>query len=308
VNPDRIRARLERLLLPLVIVAAALGVAVTGPGRAGVRHDGIDIVLAVLVFCSALAVPDGAASSLRRLGPRLGLVLVAATVALPPIALGLGRLLGSADLRHGVLSVGVAPAEVASVGITGIAGGDVAVAAALLVASVVVSVMVAGPILSLLAGVSVSSGHVLVTLVVVVGLPLAVGLVVRRLVDLSPTAADSSAVTSMVAVLVLVELVASQVHLSSSYAAVAGVLVAVIAVSAGVGWALGRLFPSGAALAVLLHVSMRDFAVASGIASAAFGAPATGPLGIYGVLVIGWGAIVASRRRGGDGTAGSVPH
>jgi predicted Na+-dependent transporter len=274
------------------------------------RHDGIDIVLAVLVFCSALAVPEGAASSLRRLGPRLGLVLVVATAALPLVALGLGRLLGSGDLRHGVLSVGVAPAEVASVGITGIAGGDVAVAAALLVASVVVSVVVAGPILSLLAGVSVSSGHVLVTLVLVVGLPLAAGLVVRRLVDLSapPTAADTSDIVSIVAVLVLVELVASQVHLSSSYAAVAGVLVAVIAVSAGVGLLLSRLFPSGAALAVLLHVSMRDFAVASGIASAAFGAPATGPLGIYGVLVIGWGALVASRRGGGDGTAGSVPH
>jgi predicted Na+-dependent transporter len=184
------------------------------------------------------------------------------------------------------------------------------VAAALLVASVVVSVVVAGPILSLLAGVSVSSGHVLVTLVLVVGLPLAAGLVVRRLVDLSapPTAADTSDIVSIVAVLVLVELVASQVHLSSSYAAVAGVLVAVIAVSAGVGLLLSRLFPSGAALAVLLHVSMRDFAVASGIASAAFGAPATGPLGIYGVLVIGWGALVASRRGGGDGTAGSVPH
>jgi hypothetical protein len=43
-------------------------------------------------------------------------------------------------------------------------------------------------------------------------------------------------------------------------------------------------------------VSMRDFAVASGIAAAAFGSAATGPLGIYGVLVIAWGAVVARRR------------
>jgi hypothetical protein len=79
VSPGRIKAGLERLLLPLVVAVATLGVAAAGPGRAVVRHDGIDIVLAVLVFCSALAVPEGAASSVRRLGLRLGVVLVVAT-------------------------------------------------------------------------------------------------------------------------------------------------------------------------------------------------------------------------------------
>jgi len=51
---------------------------------------------------------------------------------------------------------------------------------------------------------------------------------------------------------------------------------------------------------VLLNVSMRDFAVASGIAAAAFGPAATAPLGIYGVLVIAWGTLIArvvKRRR-----------
>jgi hypothetical protein len=38
---------------------------------------------------------------------------------------------------------------------------------------------------------------------------------------------------------------------------------------------------------------MRDFAVASGIAAAAFGPAAAAPLGIYGVLVMAWGALVA---------------
>jgi len=42
---------------------------------------------------------------------------------------------------------------------------------------------------------------------------------------------------------------------------------------------------------VILHVSMRDFAVASAIATSAFGPPAAAPLGLYGVVVLGWGAL-----------------
>jgi predicted Na+-dependent transporter len=290
------KSRLEWALLPLVAVVAVIGIAGPAPGRSIVAHDGIDLILALLVFVSALSVPAAAGASLRRLGPRLGIVLLVATLVLPLVTLGLGRILGAADLRHGVLSVGVAPAEVASVGLTGIAGGDVAVAAALLVASVIVSVLVAGPILSLLAGVSVSSGQVLVTLALVVALPLLIGLFVTRRWDLPPASTDAAELVAILAVLALLELVASQVHLSAAYLEAGGVLVGVIGCSAVLGWALGRLFDPGPARAVLLHVSMRDFAVASGIAAAAFGSAATGPLGIYGVLVIAWGAVVARRR------------
>jgi hypothetical protein len=37
---------------------------------------------------------------------------------------------------------------------------------------------------------------------------------------------------------------------------------------------------------------MRDFAVAAGIAASAFGTAAAAPLGIYGVMVLVFGAIV----------------
>jgi hypothetical protein len=38
---------------------------------------------------------------------------------------------------------------------------------------------------------------------------------------------------------------------------------------------------------------MRDFAIAAGIATAAFGPAAAAPLGIYGILVLLFGAAVA---------------
>jgi hypothetical protein len=97
---------------------------------------------------------------------------------------------------------------------------------------------------------------------------------------------------------VLVWLVSGQVRLSAAYAALAGVLVALIAASAAIGLLLAWRLESPARTAVLLNVSMRDFAVASGIAAAAFGPAAAAPLGIYGVLVMAWGALVARAANG----------
>ena len=53
--------------------------------------------------------------------------------------------------------------------------------------------------------------------------------------------------------------------------------------------------PRPGATAVVLPVAMRDFAVAAGIATAAFGPAAAAPLGAYGVLVLLLGAVLARR-------------
>jgi predicted Na+-dependent transporter len=309
----RIQPLLERWLLGLVVLFAAAGLAAPFPARAVVDHHGIDATLAVLVFVSGVSVPAGALSTLRRLAFRLVAVLALATAILPLLALGASRIVGSAELRHGILAIGVAPAEVASVGLAGMAGGDVVVAAMLLVASALLSVVVAGPVLSLLGGTDVAIGGVIENLALVVGLPLAVGLVagwaVRRdaaapsltrpasaglaLPSVGERVVEGAEVVSTVAVLILVALVASQVHLSWSYAVVVGALALLLAGSVALGLAVGSLFAAGARHSVLLHVSMRDFAVASGIAAAAFGPASTGPLGVYGLLVIAWGSVVA---------------
>jgi predicted Na+-dependent transporter len=49
----------------------------------------------------------------------------------------------------------------------------------------------------------------------------------------------------------------------------------------------------------MLTVSMRDFAIAAGLATSAFGAAAAAPLGLYGVVVLVWATAVAgfARRR-----------
>jgi predicted Na+-dependent transporter len=299
---------LERSILGLVIVAAVLGWRLPGVPRLLDRHQAISIVLAILVFASALTVPAGVIQRVRALAPRLGLVVIATSVALPVLAFALSRLLSPGALRDGVLAVGVAPAEVASVAITGIAGGEVGAAAVLLVASTFICVVVAGPILALVGSHGVSSVHVLISLILVVGLPLGAGLAVKRLVAIGERVEVGAQAVAIVAVIVLVWLVSGQVRVSAAYGTLLAVLVTLILASAALGALLAWRAEPRAQASVVLTVSMRDFAVASGIAAAAFGPASAAPLGLYGVLVMAWGAVVAwasNRRRRRASSPGS---
>jgi hypothetical protein len=184
-----------------------------------------------------------------------------------------------------------------------IAGGEAAVCAALLAASTIITVVAAGPILSLLGGsVIVSSAGLLGNLALVIALPLAAGVAVHAVWSPGPALDAVIRLVTVLALLVLLWQVASQIRLDSAYTRVIIALVVYVAGSAVLGKVLaaGAVFnwpgppatAAGRATAVLLPVAMRDFAVAAGIASAAFGPAAAAPLGAYGVLVLLVGSAV----------------
>ena len=129
------------------------------------------------------------------------------------------------------------------------------------------------------------------TLAAVVALPLAAGIVVRwRLpTAVAARAEKPAALAALVTVALLVALIAAEVHLSARYLSVGLALVAFLAGSACLGWLLGLRSGPAARAALLLTTSMRDFAIAAGLATAAFGARAAAPLGLYGILVLVWG-------------------
>ncbi|HEX4396319.1 MAG TPA: hypothetical protein VH136_01665, partial [Trebonia sp.] len=62
---------------------------------------------------------------------------------------------------------------------------------------------------------------------------------------------------------------------------------------------LGLHAPRPVLAALLLTTSMRDFAIAAGLATAAFGPAAAAPLGLYGILVLVWGTAAAGTLRRG---------
>jgi predicted Na+-dependent transporter len=244
------------------------------------------------VFCTGSSITFADFGNLRHALRRVSLVLATTTVALPLLAWLASRLVSTPPLRGGVLAAGVAPAEVASVALTGLAGGEVVMAAGLLIASTLLTVVVAGPILGLLGGHSaISALALLSTLALVVALPLVVGCTIRTIDPLGGRERSLVEVLAVMSLLVLLWEVASQLRLHAADGLVAGALLAFLGGASVLGWLLALGATSGQRVAVVLPTAMRDFAVAAGIAASAFGAAAVAPLGIYGVMVLVFGAI-----------------
>ena len=127
----------ERLLLVLVLVVAAVGLAAPAPGRALAAGNGIDATLAVLVFSTGLSLRLADLAAVRLAWRRVAVVLLVSTAALPALAWAASQLISDPVLRAGVQAAGVAPAEVATVALCVIAGGEAAVCATLLAASTI---------------------------------------------------------------------------------------------------------------------------------------------------------------------------
>jgi predicted Na+-dependent transporter len=304
-----------------------------------VRH-GINVLLAVLVFATALTIEPAALRRAASAWQRLIVALALGATVLPALSWAVARMVPAGPLRNGVLTVGLAPCEIASVATTAMARGEAATAAGALIGSTVVAVAIAGPILALEAGhAGFSPGGVIANLALVVALPLAVGITLRASVRppagvraersllasdpptagvrgeraptrvawrawsatsralATPRAQRAASHVALAAVAALVALIASEVHLSAGYTTVAAALVVFLLCSAVIGRLLGLRVPRPVAAALLLTTSMRDFAIAASLATAAFGPAAAAPLGLYGILVLVWGTAAAGALR-----------
>jgi predicted Na+-dependent transporter len=291
---------IDRFLLPLVLISAAVGVSFPGPGRRADAADAILFTLAVLVFCTGASMTFSEMGAIRASARRLAVVLPVTTVGLPVLAWLASRLVSGVALRGGILAAGIAPAEVASVALTGLAGGDAVLAAGLLATSTILTVLLAGPILSIAGAHSGASQlGLLSTLALVVALPLVAGSAMRSLDPFGGREQPVIRVLGSASLLLLLWEVASQLHLRASDARVLLALLAYLAGGVVLGWLLAIGAPPPKRTAIVLPTAMRDFAVAAGIAVSAFGPAAAAPLGIYGLLVLIFGsaAVYAARSR-----------
>ncbi len=284
--------------LTAVLLAAAIGLVWPAPLAWLARYEGINVLLAILVFATALTVEPAA---LRRLGeswrPLVACAVTGITL-LPALSWAASRLVAKGSLREGVMAIGLAPCEIASVATTAMAGAATALAAGILVSSTLATITLAGPILSLEAGhADIHPGHIAANLALVVALPLAAGLILRGLRPLGPKVEAAATTAATLAVAALVALIAAEVHLSSRYLEVLAGLILFLLSSAVLGWFLGRHRRRPDGVAVLLTTSMRDFAIAASLAATAFGPAAAAPLGVYGILVLIWGTAAAGTMR-----------
>lgn len=290
--------------LAAVLAAAVIGLCVQPPLAWLVGHQGINVLLIVLVFATAVTVDPQALGRLARAWRHILAAVLAGVTVLPALSWAVAHLVPAGPLRDGVLVTGLAPCEIASVATTGLAGGEAAVAAGVLIGSTLASVILAGPILTLEAGhAGFSPGGVIENLAIVVALPLAVGIALRSWVPatarpLAMEKAETAASrTALAAVAALVALIAAEIHLTASYLAVVGALLLFLAATAAIGRALAARSARPTASALLLTTSMRDFAIAAALATAAFGPAAAAPLGLYGIAVLIWGTACAGLLR-----------
>ncbi len=280
--------------LVTVVLASVVGLTVQSPLRWLVDHRGIDVLLVALIFATAVTITVDDIGRAAGFRVRLAIALLAGTTVLPAMAWLAARLVVAGPLRDGVLTIGVAPCEIASVAAVAIAGGQPAVAAVLLIGSTMLSVALAGPILVLERGTaSIRPAGLVVNLVVVVVVPLVIGILARARAGLGAGRERLTGLVSTAAVAALVALIASRVELSRDYVAVVAAMILFTAGAAGLGRVLSVGAPPSVRTAMLLTASMRDFAIAAGIAASAFGARAAAPLGLYGIVVLTWGTAAA---------------
>jgi predicted Na+-dependent transporter len=307
---SRVRALAARYPeLAAVLAAALLGLAARPPLAWLAAHQGISILLAILVFATAITIEPAALRGLAATWPSLLAAVAAGVAVLPALSWAASRIAAAGPLRDGVLALGLAPCEIASVATTAMAGGDAVLSAGVLVGSVLTSVAAAGFVLALETGhARVDAGRVVASLVLVVAVPLAAGLLLRARAPLPARAPRAAAGTAVLAVAALVGVITAEVRLSLSYIPVTFALLAFLAGSALAGRLIAVITRAArpAAAALLLTTSMRDFAIAAGLATAAFGPAAAAPLGLYGIVVLVWGTAAAGalRRRNRPAAAG----
>jgi predicted Na+-dependent transporter len=297
-------ARATRLLTPLAVAAAVLGVLVPS-GALAARSD---LLLAALVLATALGISF---ADLARLRDHLRAVLVLSVVPLVLLAAAawlLGRPF-AAPVRDGLLGVGLSSAEVASVGLVSLAGADATIALGALTGSLILAALLGPVAIGWLGGGGGHGGaaHLLGRFALVVLLPLLVGVSARsvsrwgeRLAALDEPRDGLSALI----VVVLVYAALSGTHGAGDLPAVvlASALFLLVAGALALAWQrrLAAVGGTAAAAAVpgAMGIAMRDFAVAAALATQAFGTSAGAVPGVYGVMMLIAGAVAAGRISG----------
>jgi len=294
----RALAAAPRVLTPLALLAAAL--ALIFPSAALAARS--DLLLALLVLATALGISFGDLRRLRDHAAAVAVLSVAPLVVLGGAAWLLGRPFAP-PVRDGLLAVGLASSEVASVGLVALARADATIALGAVSGSLVASALIGPLAIGALAGTSshANPGPLLGRFALVVIVPLIVGVAARSRWPRMAAADPEREGVAALAVAVLIYAALSGTHGAHHLAAALLASVAFLAVSATLAELWRRRAGPATAVPGALAIAMRDFAVAAALATQAFGTGAGAVPGVYGVVMLVGGTIAAGRLAGGAG-------
>jgi predicted Na+-dependent transporter len=284
--------------LPLVLVAAVVGLIAPSPRLA----DRADLILAALVLAVALTIEPRRVRAAFARWQTVAVLSFLPFLTLLPLALALGALFESPE-REGLLALGLASTEVATGGLVALAGGNAALALAVVSVSLVGAALVAPIAAPLLAEGGGDPGELLVRFSLVVLVPLALGLALRsggRGRAVEPVA--ERAATVVLAVLVYAALGDLEDRSELATAALAAALF--LAGSGLLALALRAVL--GDRRTGPFTFALRDFAVAAALASQ-FDAPGAASIAaVYGVMMLVVAVVATELLRRRPGVAASA--
>jgi BASS family bile acid:Na+ symporter len=297
-----------RALTPLALAAAVLAIA--APSGRVARHS--DLLLALLVLLTALGLTAAELrDDVRRHAATIAVLSVVPLVLLSLAAWAIGRAFDP-PVRDGLLAVGVASSEVATVGLVTLAGADATVALGAVAGSLVLSALLGPVALGVLAGYAGhgGTGRLLGRFALVVIAPLAAGVALRSARPLTRALRAADAEREGLAAITLAALVYAALSGTAGHGGLGAALLAscaFLAVAAVLAELWRRAAPAPVAVPGALAIAMRDFAVAAALAAQAFGTRAGVVPGVYGVVMLLAGSAAAGRiaraRRGSKLTA-----
>ena len=281
-----------RILTALALVGAAM--ALLAPSSA--LADRSDLLLALLVLATALGISLTDLRGLRDHAAVVAFLSVVPFVVLGALAWVIGRPFAP-PVRDGLLAVGLASSEVASVGLVAIAGADAAIALGVVSGSLVTSALLGPLAAAALAGGSAHAdpGPLVARFALVVILPLVLGVAARsswpRIAAADPEREGVAALT--VAVLIYAALSGARGVHDLGGALLASVIFLAVSVALAEVWRRRAGPPT--AVPGAFAIAMRDFAVAAALAVEAFGIAAGAVPGVYGVVMLVAGTVAAGR-------------
>jgi predicted Na+-dependent transporter len=272
--------------LALVSIAAAAGLA----WPSGAVADRSDVILAVLVLAVAVTIDPARLTEARSAWRVIVAAALLPIAVLLPVAVALGALYEDAP-HDGLVALGLAPSEVATAGLVALAGGDAALALAVVTVSLVVTAVAAPVLAPLLVDSSIDAGDLIGRFSLVVLVPLAVGLAVRSW----RRDARLEMWGGMAATPVLALLVYAALGDLGDRSALRGALVAsALFLSASGALALALRPLLGDLRTGPFVFALRDFAVAAALASQFDTTGAAATPAIYGVLMLLFAAAASS--------------
>jgi predicted Na+-dependent transporter len=259
------------------------------------------------VLFTAFGISAGELLALRRHARTIAGLSLLPMIILGAAGWALGRPF-SPDIQHGLLGTGLSSAEVASVGLVGLAGADATIALGVVTGSLLAAAILGPVAIGLLSpGAHVNGAALLGRFALVVIAPLIVGVGIRthksagRWISGHDEGRDGLAALAVVALVYAALSGAHGAH-GLGAATLAGALFLVISTALAAVWSrmAGAADPTGSSTAATpgaFTIAMRDFAVAATLATQAFGSQAGTVPGVYGVLMLIGGSLVATRFR-----------